>query len=206
MPIAPPCSDSANGRRALRTRQPNARAAIAAAAMPLRRSSIGTRSQPWSAAYLSRAATPANSTSMPILTGTLPSLNQRRIVLPARSNQSGSLLRTAGAATVVATVAGTGSGGAAGRAARGGSGGSGGSGGGGAMMVGVSLVAAGGAGAIAGVAPGAGAGGVAAAAGSGMGAVAASAPARSRLAVVLRSVCNSRCSASKRWRSAPSRT
>ena len=38
---------------------------------------MGTCSMPASAAYLSKAATPANNTSMPIFTGTLPSVNQR---------------------------------------------------------------------------------------------------------------------------------
>src|SRR5690606_23973758 len=60
-----------------------------AAAIPARRSWIGTLSQPWSLAYLSSAATPASSTSMPTLTGTLPVVNQRFTARTATSNGSG---------------------------------------------------------------------------------------------------------------------
>ena len=84
-PIAPPCTLRPNERRRVRSRHPNASAAIDAAATPARRSSIGTCSQPWSDAYLSSAATPAISTSMPTLTGTLPSVNQPLIAATALS-------------------------------------------------------------------------------------------------------------------------
>src|SRR5690606_23603460 len=57
--------------------QPNASPASAAAATPARRQPIGTDSQPWSLAYLSSAATPASSTSMPTLAITLPVVNHR---------------------------------------------------------------------------------------------------------------------------------
>ena len=88
-PIAPPCTARANERLLSRWRQPNTRPASAAAEMPARRSSIGTVSQPWSLAYLSSAATPASSTSMPIFTGTLPTVNQRLIARAATVNASG---------------------------------------------------------------------------------------------------------------------
>ncbi len=76
-PIAPPCTARAKAGLSSRWRQPNISPAMAAAATPARRSSTGTRNQPWSLAYLSNAATPASSTSMPIFTGTFPPLNQR---------------------------------------------------------------------------------------------------------------------------------
>src|SRR5688500_13633356 len=57
--------------------------------MPASRSSIGIRSQPWSLAYFSSAATPASNTSMPILTGTLPTVNQRLTARMAKSKTSG---------------------------------------------------------------------------------------------------------------------
>src|SRR5690606_9748006 len=66
--------------------------AMAPAAMPARRSSIGTTSQPASAAYLMPAATPNSSTSTPSFTGTLPSKNQalsRRAALVTRSGSNG---------------------------------------------------------------------------------------------------------------------
>src|SRR5690606_14642948 len=47
--------------------------------------------QPWSVAYLSKAATPANRTSMPTLTGTLPSVNQRCTQRTSRVTGSGPL-------------------------------------------------------------------------------------------------------------------
>ncbi|KAG0910434.1 hypothetical protein G6F31_021552 [Rhizopus arrhizus] len=76
-PMAPPCRASANIRRRPRWCQPNASRPNAPTVTPARRSSIGSTSQPWSLTYFSSAATPASSTSMPILTGTLPSVNQR---------------------------------------------------------------------------------------------------------------------------------
>ena len=57
--------------------------------MPARRTSIGTRSQPASAAYFSSAATPRNSTSTPTFTGTLPSVNQRFTRASAMATGSG---------------------------------------------------------------------------------------------------------------------
>ena len=50
---------------------------------------MGAFNQPWSLAYLSSAATPASSTSMPILTGTLPSVNQCLIAPMIRSPMPG---------------------------------------------------------------------------------------------------------------------
>ena len=81
MPIAPPCRLRAKPRRVSRWRQANTSAAMAARATPSRRNSMGKVNQPSSAAYLSKAATPANNTSMPTLTGTLPSVNQSLIQL-----------------------------------------------------------------------------------------------------------------------------
>ncbi len=75
--MAPPCRLSAKARCESRLRHANTSAASAAAAMPSRRNSTGTTSQPESAAYLSKAPTPKNETTMPTLTGTLPSVNQR---------------------------------------------------------------------------------------------------------------------------------
>ena len=89
MPIAPPCRLSANTRLASRLRHANTSAAIAAPATPARRNSIGALSQPWSVAYFSNAATPANNTSTPIFTGTLPSVNQRLILSTPRPMKSG---------------------------------------------------------------------------------------------------------------------
>ena len=68
----PPCIARAKLRWLSRLRQANTRPASAAALIPARRRLGGTTNQPWSLAYLSRAATPASSTSMPTLTGTLP--------------------------------------------------------------------------------------------------------------------------------------
>ena len=50
---------------------------------------MGRRSQPWSLAYFSNAATPASSTSMPTFTGTLPVVNQRRTQRETVSPRSG---------------------------------------------------------------------------------------------------------------------
>src|SRR3569623_2675096 len=67
-----------------RWRQPKARAAMATAATPARRYSIGKCIQPWSAAYFSSAATPRNSTIAPTFIGTLPVVNQFLIASKAR--------------------------------------------------------------------------------------------------------------------------
>ena len=91
-PMAPPCRLSANTRLLSRLRHANTSAPSAAAATPARRSSGGRVNQPWSAPYLSSAATPANSTSMPIFTGTLPTVNQRctaRTAVVAKSGREG---------------------------------------------------------------------------------------------------------------------
>ena len=88
-PIAPPCRLSAKARCEPRLRHANTSAANAAAAMPASRNSTGTRSQPESAAYLSRAPTPRNSTITPTFTGTLPSLNHCFTRRNARVSASG---------------------------------------------------------------------------------------------------------------------
>ena len=89
-PMAPPCNANANRRRRSRWCQPNASRPSAATVTPARRSSIGSTSQPWSLTYFNNAATPASSTSMPILTGTLPSVNQRLTAPMPRSMKFGS--------------------------------------------------------------------------------------------------------------------
>lgn len=89
-PMAPPCNANANRRRRSRWCQPKASRPSAPTVMPARRSSIGNTSQPWSLTYFSSAATPASSTSMPILTGTLPSVNQRLTAPMPRSMKLGS--------------------------------------------------------------------------------------------------------------------
>src|SRR5690606_15656364 len=88
------------------------------AAMPARRSSSGTWNRPWSLAYLSRAATPASATSTPILTGTLPTVNQRFTVRsttfsafgrrrgPAIPGDTGVVARAAGSGGGIASLAG----------------------------------------------------------------------------------------------------
>src|SRR5512142_1490713 len=90
---------------------------IAASATRLRRRPIGTRSIPASEAYFNRAATPANNTSMPIFTGTLPSVNQflmRAIATVARpgwaglSGRAGEAARGRGAAPGMDWVSGGG--------------------------------------------------------------------------------------------------
>ena len=60
-----------------------------AAAMPAKRNSMGRVNMPWSSAYFSNAATPASNTSMPIFTGTLPTVNQRFTARAASVNTSG---------------------------------------------------------------------------------------------------------------------
>ncbi len=88
--MAPPCRLRPKAGRSRAVRRPQTRPAMAPAAMPARRNSIGSVSQPASAAYLSAAATPNISTSRPIFTGTLPSNSQPRTVATARSSTSGS--------------------------------------------------------------------------------------------------------------------
>ncbi len=84
-PMAPPCNANAKPGRCARCFQPKIRPANARTLMPAKRSSIGMRIQPWSLAYFNSDATPANNTSMPTLTGTLLSVNQRFKALAARA-------------------------------------------------------------------------------------------------------------------------
>lgn len=88
-PMAPPCNASAKPGRCSRCFQPRTRPASASTLMPASRSSIGMRIQPWSLAYFNSDATPASNTSMPTLTGTLPSVNQRFTALAARASGPG---------------------------------------------------------------------------------------------------------------------
>ena len=91
-PIAPPCRLKANTRLLSRLRQANTSAASAAAATPASFNSAGIANQPWSAPYFSSEATPASNTSMPIFTGTLPTVNQRctaRIAMVAMPGAAG---------------------------------------------------------------------------------------------------------------------
>lgn len=89
-PMAPPCNANAKPGRCSRCFQPNTRPASASTLIPASRSSTGMRIQPWSLAYFNNDATPANNTSMPTLTGTLPSVNQRFTALAARAIGPGS--------------------------------------------------------------------------------------------------------------------
>jgi hypothetical protein len=89
-PMAPPCRLKPKAGRATRLRQPQISPANAATAIAARRNSIGNRTQPSSSAYFNAAATPKNNTSMPSLTGTLPSNSQRFSVAPSRSPNEGS--------------------------------------------------------------------------------------------------------------------
>jgi len=93
-------------------RQANTSAPSAAAAMPANFNAGGNVSQPSSDAYLSNAATPANSTSMPILTGTLPTVNQRcsarnaSATIPGREGRTGAVRGGAAAVACIASVTG----------------------------------------------------------------------------------------------------
>lgn len=88
-PMAPPCNASAKPGRCSRCFQPKTRPTSASTLIPASRSSIGIRIQPWSLAYFNSDATPASNTSMPTLTGTLPSVNQRFTAPATRASGPG---------------------------------------------------------------------------------------------------------------------